>query len=595
MTKMKKNVLPYQVPGFPEFTLPTDGENGYIRHCPDPSCPAHTRFFAPYWRLNEHMKTDHGWPRKTLQPDLDRRKNGRMRHPRSKHDPNDPSTFPVGPEPVPELDDLPSKSSEYRAAHPKKRSRKSINGPDFESDRDNTPTTSGQDHDVHVDKRARLTFTTERETKSELEPEPEHDLRREPQHLPYYQQPPYQHEPQPLPYPQEPQHVPYYQDHQHVSYHQGPQHVPYHQEPQHVPYQQEPAPTTIAEHLARLAVEPTVERAAPSVPHPEPVAEAIIDTATEAPIDPPMEQPSQQPTEQPVEQPVDKPAELPITQPVEQPIESVAKAAPKPRRQLKPKAPAKPRAKAKAPADRPWHITIGDPVQSKPPAKQQTPVQARFVSHSVRSDSPLSEPPRSAPPTPPPAENQPEDVYSYQDLPVREPSPEPPSQIEPPIDRRIINRSDPATINMPDTDMRTITSEFVQQLESSSKAASTQDPPYVLRQLKTLLETDQIRVNCVLSPAEASDIAMLYQKVSDHIKLKQGGLPDTSSFSSFVADKFPKIQKSKGKASAKASAKTNQAQSSASTPVKTGEKVASPSSSLKLKLNMGGGSAGLLN
>lgn len=125
MTKMKKNILHFQAPNLPPYTLPTDGEGGYIRHCPDERCAGHIRFFAPYWRLNEHMKTDHGWPRKSLQPDLDRRKNGRMKHPRSKTDPNNPGSRYIGPEPVPELDDLPSKSSEYRLAHPKKRRRTS--------------------------------------------------------------------------------------------------------------------------------------------------------------------------------------------------------------------------------------------------------------------------------------------------------------------------------------------------------------------------------------------------------------------------------------------------------------------------------------
>lgn len=113
MTKMKKNFKPFQAPGLPPYTLPDDGNNGYLRHCPDPSCPAYHRNFAPYWRLNEHMKTDHGWPRKSIQVSLDRRKNGRMKKPRSKSS-SELYLGVTGPEPVPDLDDLPSKSSEAR-------------------------------------------------------------------------------------------------------------------------------------------------------------------------------------------------------------------------------------------------------------------------------------------------------------------------------------------------------------------------------------------------------------------------------------------------------------------------------------------------
>lgn len=41
--------------------------------CPVPTCPGHKRTYKPYWRLNEHMKMKHGWPRKQTQPNLDKR------------------------------------------------------------------------------------------------------------------------------------------------------------------------------------------------------------------------------------------------------------------------------------------------------------------------------------------------------------------------------------------------------------------------------------------------------------------------------------------------------------------------------------------
>lgn len=52
------------------YTLPEG-----IMQCPISGCPAHSlhRIFRPPWRLNEHMKTRHGWPRKNTQPNTDRR------------------------------------------------------------------------------------------------------------------------------------------------------------------------------------------------------------------------------------------------------------------------------------------------------------------------------------------------------------------------------------------------------------------------------------------------------------------------------------------------------------------------------------------
>lgn len=52
----------------PPYTLPSGAD-----HCPVPTCPSRGRKFKPYWRLNEHMKTKHGWPRRTIQPSTDRR------------------------------------------------------------------------------------------------------------------------------------------------------------------------------------------------------------------------------------------------------------------------------------------------------------------------------------------------------------------------------------------------------------------------------------------------------------------------------------------------------------------------------------------
>lgn len=51
----------------PPFTLPPG-----LNRCPVPECPSKIRF-VPYWRLNEHMKTKHAWPRKQTQPHLDKR------------------------------------------------------------------------------------------------------------------------------------------------------------------------------------------------------------------------------------------------------------------------------------------------------------------------------------------------------------------------------------------------------------------------------------------------------------------------------------------------------------------------------------------
>ena len=54
------------VPGQSEpFTLPPGSD-----HCPIPNCPAwkNGRIFRPPWRLNEHMKTRHGWPRRDALP-----------------------------------------------------------------------------------------------------------------------------------------------------------------------------------------------------------------------------------------------------------------------------------------------------------------------------------------------------------------------------------------------------------------------------------------------------------------------------------------------------------------------------------------------
>ena len=51
----------------PPFTLPPG-----LNRCPVPECPSKVRF-VPYWRLNEHMKMKHAWPRKQTQPHLDKR------------------------------------------------------------------------------------------------------------------------------------------------------------------------------------------------------------------------------------------------------------------------------------------------------------------------------------------------------------------------------------------------------------------------------------------------------------------------------------------------------------------------------------------
>lgn len=45
--------------------------------CPIPGCRGYGNKFKPYWRLNEHMKAKHGWPRKNTQPLLDKRINGK--------------------------------------------------------------------------------------------------------------------------------------------------------------------------------------------------------------------------------------------------------------------------------------------------------------------------------------------------------------------------------------------------------------------------------------------------------------------------------------------------------------------------------------
>lgn len=58
----------------PPYTLPPGTYN-----CPVPTCPSHRRTFKPYWRLNEHMKMNHGWPRKQTQPNLDKRMGNQFR------------------------------------------------------------------------------------------------------------------------------------------------------------------------------------------------------------------------------------------------------------------------------------------------------------------------------------------------------------------------------------------------------------------------------------------------------------------------------------------------------------------------------------
>ena len=47
--------------------------------CPIEECPAFERLCHPHWRLNEHMKLRHGWPRKNTQPNTDRRLSGKHR------------------------------------------------------------------------------------------------------------------------------------------------------------------------------------------------------------------------------------------------------------------------------------------------------------------------------------------------------------------------------------------------------------------------------------------------------------------------------------------------------------------------------------
>jgi hypothetical protein len=51
----------------PPYTLPPG-----MDRCPVPTCSNKT-IFKPYWRVNEHMKLKHGWPRKQTQRNLDKR------------------------------------------------------------------------------------------------------------------------------------------------------------------------------------------------------------------------------------------------------------------------------------------------------------------------------------------------------------------------------------------------------------------------------------------------------------------------------------------------------------------------------------------
>lgn len=78
-SQMSKNKRYYQpihtIPGQSQpFVLPEG-----TRSCPLPSCPGYMRPCNPHWRLNEHMKLRHGWPRKNTQPHTDRRLSGKQR------------------------------------------------------------------------------------------------------------------------------------------------------------------------------------------------------------------------------------------------------------------------------------------------------------------------------------------------------------------------------------------------------------------------------------------------------------------------------------------------------------------------------------
>ncbi|KAI9662645.1 MAG: hypothetical protein M1831_002688 [Alyxoria varia] len=66
--------VPVIAPETEAFVLPS----GTVT-CPIPECPRYQKPCNPNWRLNEHMKTRHGWPRKRTQPLTDKRLSGSQR------------------------------------------------------------------------------------------------------------------------------------------------------------------------------------------------------------------------------------------------------------------------------------------------------------------------------------------------------------------------------------------------------------------------------------------------------------------------------------------------------------------------------------